>query len=96
MGSGRGFLGRSHWNTLPYPCHAGRHISVRGLYSSEKPHLDRVQAPCEVEMPVRNVDRSVGAMLSGEIALKDGSKDLLLGDEHYTHKPKVSVQVFTH
>jgi glutamate synthase domain-containing protein 2/glutamate synthase domain-containing protein 1/glutamate synthase domain-containing protein 3 len=34
------------------------------------------QAPVEVEMPVRNVDRSVGAMLSGEIARRFGSKGM--------------------
>jgi glutamate synthase domain-containing protein 2/glutamate synthase domain-containing protein 1/glutamate synthase domain-containing protein 3 len=32
--------------------------------------------PVEVEMPVRNVDRSVGAMLSGEIARRFGSRGL--------------------
>jgi glutamate synthase (NADPH/NADH) large chain len=32
--------------------------------------------PVEVEMPVRNVDRSVGAMLSGEIARRHGSRGL--------------------
>ncbi len=32
--------------------------------------------PVEVEMPVRNVDRSVGAMLSGEIARRFGAQGL--------------------
>ncbi len=32
--------------------------------------------PVEVEMPVRNVDRSVGAMLSGEIARRHGAQGL--------------------
>ncbi len=34
------------------------------------------EAPAEIEMPVRNVDRSVGAMLSGEIARRYGSQGL--------------------
>ena len=34
------------------------------------------QAPVELELPVRNVDRSVGAMLSGEIARRCGSAGL--------------------
>jgi len=38
------------------------------------PLLDRV--PVEVGMPVRNVDRSVGAMLSGEIARRRGARGL--------------------
>jgi glutamate synthase domain-containing protein 3 len=33
-------------------------------------------SPVEVEMPVRNVDRSVGAMLSGEIARRHGAQGL--------------------
>ncbi len=32
--------------------------------------------PVEIKMPIRNVHRTVGAMLSGEIALKHGSKGL--------------------
>jgi glutamate synthase (NADPH/NADH) large chain len=39
------------------------------------PLLDQ-PSPVEVEMPVRNVDRSVGAMLSGEIARRHGSLGL--------------------
>jgi len=39
------------------------------------PLLDQ-PSPVEVEMPVRNVDRSVGAMFSGEIARRHGSLGL--------------------
>src|SRR5713101_2441466 len=34
------------------------------------------QTPVEIKLPIRNVHRTVGAMLSGEIALRHGSKGL--------------------
>ena len=37
----------------------------------------------EFVLPIRNVDRTVGAMLSGEIARKHGSKGLEPGDDSF-------------
>ena len=39
--------------------------------------------PVEFKLPIRNVDRSVGAMLSGEIARKHGSQGLEPGTIHF-------------
>ena len=40
--------------------------------------------PVEFKLPIRNVDRTVGAMLSGEIARKHGSKGLEPGTIHFS------------
>ena len=40
--------------------------------------------PVEFKLPIRNVDRTVGAMLSGEIARKHGSKGLEPDTIHFT------------
>jgi glutamate synthase domain-containing protein 2/glutamate synthase domain-containing protein 1/glutamate synthase domain-containing protein 3 len=40
--------------------------------------------PVEFKLPIRNVDRSVGAMLSGEIARRHGSKGLEPGTIHFS------------
>ena len=40
--------------------------------------------PVEFKLPIRNVDRSVGAMLSGEIARKHGSQGLEPGTIHFS------------
>ena len=45
------------------------------LIEKSRPALDS-RAPVEVELPIRNVDRAVGAMLSGEIARRYGSQGL--------------------
>jgi glutamate synthase (NADPH/NADH) large chain len=40
--------------------------------------------PVEFKLPIRNVDRTVGAMLSGEIARRHGSKGLDPGTIHFS------------
>jgi glutamate synthase (NADPH/NADH) large chain len=45
------------------------------LIRSAKPALEKGQ-PVDIEMPIRNVHRTVGAMLSGEITRRFGSKGL--------------------
>ena len=45
------------------------------LMEIARPALDEV-TPVEVRLPVRNVDRAVGAMLSGEVARRYGSRGL--------------------
>jgi glutamate synthase (NADPH) large chain len=40
--------------------------------------------PVEFKLPIRNVDRTVGAMLSGEIARRHGSKGLEPGTIHFS------------
>jgi glutamate synthase domain-containing protein 3 len=45
------------------------------LIEKARPALEN-GTPVEVSMPIRNVDRTVGAMLSGEIARKHGSRGL--------------------
>src|SRR5579864_2451330 len=49
MGSRRGCLGGPRWHALPGSGDAGRHVSVRGLYSAEETHFDRLSAHCEME-----------------------------------------------
>src|SRR5260221_9688565 len=45
------------------------------LIDYARPAIDRGEA-VEFKMPIRNVDRTVGAMLSGDIARKHGSAGL--------------------
>jgi glutamate synthase (NADPH/NADH) large chain len=52
------------------------------LIDYAKPAIDK-GTPVEIMMPIRNVDRTVGAMLSGEIARKHGSKGLEPGAIHF-------------
>jgi len=40
-------------------------------------------APVEIKLPIRNIHRTVGAMLSGEIALRHGSAGLSDGTIHF-------------
>jgi glutamate synthase (NADPH) large chain len=47
----------------------------RRLIEAAKPALESRQ-PVEIEMPIRNTDRTAGAMLSGEIARRFGHKGL--------------------
>jgi glutamate synthase (NADPH) large chain len=52
------------------------------LIDYAKPAIEK-GTPVEIMMPIRNVDRTVGAMLSGEIARKHGSKGLEPGAIHF-------------
>ena len=45
------------------------------LIKQSQPALE-TRTPVEIELPIRNVDRTVGAMLSGEIARRYGSEGL--------------------
>ncbi len=70
----------------PMPAHVGRHCMVAQDHGIEKA-LDKSllehtrdaienATPVSLSLPIRNVHRSVGAMLSGEIARRYGSKGL--------------------
>ena len=62
-------------------CHTTQDHGIdRAFDVSLLPLLD--VAPCERDLPIRNVDRSVGAMLSGEIARRYGSRGLDPGTIH--------------
>ena len=52
------------------------------LIDYAKPAIEK-GTPVEFVLPIRNVDRTVGAMLSGEIARKHGSKGLEPGAIHF-------------
>jgi glutamate synthase (NADPH/NADH) large chain len=52
------------------------------LIDYAKPAIEK-GTPVEFVLPIRNVDRTVGAMLSGEIARKRGSKGLEPGAIHF-------------
>jgi glutamate synthase domain-containing protein 2/glutamate synthase domain-containing protein 1/glutamate synthase domain-containing protein 3 len=52
------------------------------LIDYAKPALEH-GSPVEFVLPIRNVDRTVGAMLSGEIARKHGSKGLPAGTVNF-------------
>ncbi len=51
------------------------HVLDREIISRANPALT-MQMPVEMEFPIRNTDRSTGAMLSGEVALRYGDKGL--------------------
>jgi glutamate synthase domain-containing protein 3 len=53
------------------------------LIEYARPAIDNGE-PVESKMPIRNVDRTVGAMLSGEIARKHGSNGLEPDTIHFT------------
>ncbi len=55
--------------------HGLEHALDHQLLERARPALDRM-APVEIRLPVGNVNRAVGAMLSGEIARKHGSVGL--------------------
>ncbi len=55
------------------------------LIEYAKPAIEK-GTPVEFVLPIRNVDRTVGAMLSGEIARKHGSKGLEPGSIHFRFK----------
>jgi glutamate synthase (NADPH) large chain len=55
------------------------------LIEYAKPAIEKGM-PVEFALPIRNVDRTVGAMLSGEIARKHGSKGLEPGSIHFRFK----------
>ncbi len=55
------------------------------LIEYAKPAIEK-GTPVEFMLPIRNVDRTVGAMLSGEIARKHGSKGLEPGSIHFRFK----------
>ena len=54
--------------------------STTKLIDHAQPALEN-GTPVEFKLPIRNVDRTVGAMLSGEIARKYGSEGLRAGDD---------------
>ncbi|MHA6686374.1 glutamate synthase large subunit [Mesorhizobium sp. A556] len=64
---------QSHWTERQK--HPIDDVLDRKLIEQAKPALDARQ-PVRIEVPVRNVDRSVGAMLSGEVARRFGHKGL--------------------
>ena len=77
----------------PAPSRVGRRCMIaqdHGLESAldaklidyAKPAIEK-GTPVEFMLPIRNVDRTVGAMLSGEIARKHGSKGLEPGSIHF-------------
>ncbi|HEX5483786.1 MAG TPA: glutamate synthase large subunit, partial [Terriglobia bacterium] len=70
----------------PMPAHVGRHVTAKQDHGIER-SLDvsliehareaiENRTPVSVSVPIRNVHRSVGAMLSGEIARRYGSEGL--------------------
>jgi glutamate synthase (NADPH) large chain len=77
----------------PAPSRVGRRCTIgqdHGLEAAldakliayAKPAIEK-GTPVEFVLPIRNVDRTVGAMLSGEIARKHGSKGLESGAIHF-------------
>ncbi len=77
----------------PAPSRVGRRCTIgqdHGLEAAldakliayAKPAIEK-GTPVEFVLPIRNVDRTVGAMLSGEIARKHGSKGLEPGAIHF-------------
>ena len=71
----------------PVPARVARHCvqtQDHGLEAGARPPIDRTSprahwktlTPVEMEFPIRNVHRTVGAMLSGEIARRYGSEGL--------------------
>ncbi|ODT32126.1 MAG: glutamate synthase subunit alpha [Kaistia sp. SCN 65-12] len=65
--------GQTHWTERQH--HPIDDVLDRTLIEQAKPALEARQA-VRIEVPVRNVDRSVGAMLSGEVARRFGHKGL--------------------
>ncbi|WP_137391717.1 glutamate synthase large subunit [Rhodoligotrophos defluvii] len=55
--------------------HHIEHVLDRRLIAEAKEALDK-GTPVEIDSPIKNTDRSVGAMLSGEVALRHGHKGL--------------------
>ncbi len=55
--------------------HAISHVMDRELISSAQDALESAK-PVEIERPIRNINRTTGAMLSGEIAKRYGFKGL--------------------
>jgi glutamate synthase (NADPH/NADH) large chain len=55
--------------------HGIAHVLDRKLIAAAQPALEQRQ-PVQIAMPVRNSDRTVGAMLSGEVALRYGHAGL--------------------
>jgi glutamate synthase domain-containing protein 2/glutamate synthase domain-containing protein 1/glutamate synthase domain-containing protein 3 len=77
----------------PAPSRVGRRCTIKQDHGLEtaldaklidyaKPAIEK-GTPVEFVLPIRNVDRTVGAMLSGEIARKHGSKGLEPGAIHF-------------
>jgi glutamate synthase (NADPH) large chain len=77
----------------PAPSRVGRRCTIAQDHGLEKaldaklidyakPAIEK-GTPVEFVLPIRNVDRTVGAMLSGEIARKHGSKGLEPGAIHF-------------
>ncbi|MHA6641501.1 glutamate synthase large subunit [Mesorhizobium sp. A623] len=64
---------QTHWTERQK--HPIDDVLDRKLIELAKPALEARQ-PVRIEVPVRNVDRSVGAMLSGEVARRFGHKGL--------------------
>ncbi len=65
--------GQTHWTERQH--HPIDDVLDRTLIEQAMPALEARQA-VEISVPVRNVDRSVGAMLSGEVARRFGHKGL--------------------
>jgi len=65
--------GETHWTERQK--HPIEDVLDRAFIEQAKPALEARQ-PVRIEAPIRNVDRSVGAMLSGEVARRFGHKGL--------------------
>ncbi|MGB3536979.1 MAG: glutamate synthase large subunit [Mesorhizobium sp.] len=64
---------QTHWTERQK--HPIDDVLDRALVEQARPALEARQ-PVSIEVPIRNVDRSVGAMLSGEVARRFGHKGL--------------------
>ena len=74
------FAKPENWADTPirHVTHQNHHLEAvldRTLIEKAKPALER-REPVQIEMPVRNFNRSVGAMLSGEVARQYGHEGL--------------------
>ena len=76
-------------DTATYQCETQNHRLERALdhklITKAKPAIQR-KKPVTIEMPIRNVHRVVGAMLSGEIAKRYGDEGLPDGSIHVRFK----------
>src|SRR3712207_5713768 len=64
----------ARWNS-EYQMHGLDRVFDRELIEAAEPALERSE-PVLIERPVRNVNRSVGTMLSGEVARRFGHEGL--------------------
>ena len=76
-------------DTATYQCEAQNHRLAGALdhklIAKSRPALEK-KKPVTIEMPIRNVHRVVGAMLSGEVAKRNGDDGLPDGSIHVRFK----------